>query len=66
MYPHNFSRRIGGTLNLDSNVFMYVFHPKVNIIDDTNKPSYLDLAMVGRTRAVEMCIINYKLRGHPS
>ena len=65
MYPHNFSRRIGGTLKLTSNVFIYVFRPKVNIVVDTNKPSYLDLAMVGRTGAIEMCIIDNKLRRSP-
>jgi hypothetical protein len=37
----------------------------VNIGDDTNKPSYLDLAMVGRTIAVEMRIIDYKLIRSP-
>ena len=65
MYPKNFSRRIRRTLKLISNVFMYVFHPKVNTVNDTNKPTYLDPTMIGRTRAVEMCIINYKLRMSP-
>ena len=47
MYHQNFSRRISGTSKLVSNVVLYVFHPKVNIVNDTNKPTCLDLAMLG-------------------
>jgi hypothetical protein len=47
MYHENFPRRIGGTSKLVSNVFLYVFHATVNIVNDTNKPTCLDPAMLG-------------------
>ena len=51
-------------LNTYFYVFTYVFHPKVNTVNDTNKPTCLDPPMVGRTKAVEMCTINYRFNSH--